>query len=452
MLRDACGFFVGAAKGDDSNPNAGTEATPFRTLGAALAAAKGKASRIYLCGDYAERVDVPAGMSIFGGLDCSNAEWRYDASKKAKINPAAPASPEEVQASLRVVGSGITQLEDLRIEAANATLPGGSSIAVIVNGATVDFARTEVIARDGAAGEQGATPTDDIGPTNADDPLIRGNPGQNACMGGAGGNPGAMPKVNPICGESSGGKGGNGQETTGDAGGDGVPAPTPNPSNRGIGGLGDTGAEDCELGQPGANGTSLGDGAGAQGDGSLDATKGYAGESGTPGMKGTVGQGGGGGGGSKGKTSCFGASGGSGGAGGCGGNGGLGGMPGGASIGIVGIGATMSFNMVDIITGTGGKGGDGGFGQAGGLGGNPGNGGNGASSPPTPPGCNGGKGGNGGNGGTGGGGRGGHSIGIASKGGNVSQEGVTIMTGSPGNGGNGGTAAAGLNTPTHTFP
>ncbi|MDC0742322.1 hypothetical protein [Polyangium mundeleinium] len=449
VIKTECAFFVNGSKGDDNG--AGTEAAPFKTLKVAIEAARKNKARVYACGDYAERVDVPAGVSIFGGFDCQDVEWRYDASKKARINPPAPTSPDEVQASLRVAGNNTSQLEGLRIEAANATLPGGSAIAVIVDGATVNFVGTALIAGNGAAGDQGATPTDDIGPSSPDDSAIRGNDGKNACMGGASGNTGGAAKANSICSESSGGKGGNGQEASGDAGGDGIPAPNPNPSNKGIGGLGDMG-QGCDLGQPGANGASGNEGAGAVEDGTLDATKGYIGVSGQPGSKGTVGQGGGGGGGSKGKSDCFGASGGSGGAGGCGGNGGLGGTAGGSSIGILSLGAKLSFQMVDVTTGTGGRGGDGGFGQSGGAGGNGGNGGTGASSPSTPAGCNGGKGGNGGSGGTGGGGKGGHAIGIAYKGGTVPDMGVTIVNGTPGDGGNGGGATGGIGTMTHAFP
>ncbi|MDI1447195.1 hypothetical protein [Polyangium sp. 6x1] len=449
VIKTECAFFVDGLKGDDNGP--GTEAKAYKTLAVAIEAARRSKARVYACGDYAERVEVPAGVSIFGGFDCQDVEWRYDASRKARINPSAPASPDEVPASLKIAGGNTTQLEDLRIEAANATLPGGSAIAVLVDSAIVKFARTELIAGSGAAGDQGVTPTDDIGPADPDDATIRGNNGQNACMGGAGGNTGGAAKANPLCGESTGGKGGNGQEASGDAGGDGIPAPNPNPSNKGIGGLGDMG-QGCDLGEPGANGTSGNDGVGAVEEGTLDATKGYIGASGQQGKKGTVGQGGGGGGGSKGKTSCFGASGGSGGAGGCGGNGGLGGMPGGSSIAIASIGATLSFNAVDITTGAGGRGGDGGFGQAGGAGGNGGNGGNGASGPATPLGCRGGKGGNGGIGGNGGGGRGGHSIGIAYKGGNVSDAGVVIITGTPGAGGLGGGATEGVNATMLAFP
>ncbi|MDC3957289.1 hypothetical protein [Polyangium jinanense] len=452
VIKDECGVFVSALAADGGD---GTKAKPFKSLQAAVDKARTVTARIYACadGDYAERVDVPAGVSIFGGFDCQGAEWNYDTTKKARINPPEPASPDEVQASLRVVGAQTTRLEDLRIEAANATLKGGSAIALIVDGATVNFVRTELIAGNGNDGAQGVTPTDDIGPSDPDDLNIRGNSGQNACMGGAGGNPGGAAKANPICNESSGGKGGNGQETSGDVGGDGIPAPNPNPNNRGVGGLGDTGAGDCETGQPGANGTIGSDGAGGMNDGALDASKGHIGVSGQPGGKGTIGQGGGGGGGSKGKSGCFGASGGGGGAGGCGGNGGFGGMAGGSSIGIVSIGATLSFQMVGITTGAGGYGGDGGFGQAGGNGGNGGNGGSGATmGGATPYGCNGGPGGNGGDGGTGGGGRGGHSLGIAYRGGNVSEAGATITTGTAGPGGMGGGAMGGVQAPLHGFP
>ncbi|MDC0742321.1 hypothetical protein [Polyangium mundeleinium] len=452
VLRDECGVFVSNTV--TGSGTAGSSANPFKTIDEAVKEATNRTARVYVCadGDYKERLDIPAGISVFGGLDCAGGAWRYDGTTKSRINPAAPGTADGLQASVRIAGENASSLEDLEITAADAKIPGGSSIAIIVDRATVHWARTEITARNGAAGDQGATPTDNIGPDNADDSAIRGNNGQNACMGGPGGNPGGATKANPICSESSGGKGGNGQDTSGDAGGDGIPAPNPNPSNKGIGGLGDMG-QGCDLGQPGANGASGNEGAGAVEDGTLDATKGYIGVSGQPGTKGGVGQGGGGGGGARGKSACYGASGGSGGAGGCGGNGGLGGTAGGSSIAIVSIAATLSFDAVDITTGTGGQGGDGGFGQPGGFGGNGGNGGNGASSGgATPKACNGGPGGSGGFGGTGGGGRGGHSVGIAHKGGSVSDEGVTIMNGAPGTGGTGGGATGGIGAMTHALP
>ncbi|MRG97336.1 PGRS family protein [Polyangium spumosum] len=447
VIRNECGFFV-SANGDDAN--AGTAEKPFKTLGKAVDAAKVAKARIYACADgvYAERVDLPGGVSVFGGFSCVDGAWKYDAATGAAIHPATP-GPGEVQASLRVMGKGASQIEDVVVRASDAGFPGGSSIAVIVHATTVDFARTKIVAGSGAAGAQGATPTDDIGPEDPSDPAIIGNNGQSACMGGSMGNPGGQPKVNMLCTTAIGGRGGTGFDVVdGGQGDDGLPVV----AGFGMGGVGE-GAVQCQKGYEGSNGSEGDEGAGATADGILDATKGYVGASGMPGTAGTPGQGGGGGGGAKGSINCNGASGGSGGAGGCAGSGGLGGLSGGSSVGVVAINATLRFDAVDITAGNGGQGGDGGFGQTGGIGGNGGTGGYGAPNPgATSPACNGGRGGNGGNGGTGGGGRGGHSIGIASKGGNVSEMGATITTGGAGLGGAGGGAMAGVGAPTHAFP
>ncbi|WP_170229199.1 hypothetical protein [Polyangium fumosum] len=447
VVSNKCGIFVSSSASDDGN---GSMAKPFKSLQAALDKARSTMLRVYACADdglYAERVDVPAGVSVFGGFSCANGEWKYDAAKKARINPPAPASPDEVQASLRVAGSKATQLEDLRIEAANATLPGGSSIAVIVDGATVNFVRAEIIAGNGATGAQGATPTDDIGPADSDDPAVRGNDGQMACMGGGNGNPGGVAKGNEACAASVGGAGGFGKETGGDNGAEGLPQ---DPfGSFGFGGAGE-GVTSCKSGLDGATGVPGMANIGAQDDGMLDAIRGHVGASGKNGGRGTVGQGGGGGGGAKGSAVCWGASGGSGGAGGCGGYGGLGGASGGSSIGIVSIGATIGFDAVTITSGNGGTGGEGGTGQLGAVGGNGGIGGFGTMAMPSA--CHGGNGGKGGDGGKGGGGRGGHSIGIAYRGGNVSEMGVTIAPGMPGAGGAGGGAMGGVGASTYAFP
>ncbi|MDI1447196.1 hypothetical protein [Polyangium sp. 6x1] len=450
VITNECGYFV-SANGDDAN--AGTAEKPFKTLGKAIDAARSAKARVYACADgaYAERVELPGGVSVFGGFSCTNGAWNYDATPGATIQPAAP-GPDDVQASLRVTGKGTSQLEDLVVRAPDATLAGGSAIAVIVDGVTVDFARTDLIAGNGAAGAQGTTPADNIGPANPEDSAIKGNSGPIACMGGPQGNDGGAAKDNMFCPGLVGGKGGNGQSEAagGDNGADGQPLPMPNPMNYGVGGLGETMAAQCSSGEDGLNGKSGNPGSGAQEDGSLDATRGYIGASGGAGSKGTPGQGGGGGGGSKGKSNCYGAGGGSGGAGGCPGNGGLGGAAGGSSIGIVSIGGTLRFDAVDITTSMGGNGGAGGDGQFGGAGGTGGTGG--AASMGVTKACNGGAGGQGGDGGTGGGGRGGHSIGIAHKGGTVSEMGVTIVNGAPGAGGNGGNAAAGMNSMVQAFP
>ncbi|MBK9261799.1 MAG: hypothetical protein IPM54_18605 [Polyangiaceae bacterium] len=438
VIRDTCAYFVGGAKASDDGD--GNELTPLKSLQKAVelaAADKTGRSRVYVCGSVSERIEMTAGVSVFGGFDCAGDEWQYDPNQRATIAPAAPLADAEFQASVRIRGNGTTNIEDVNIEAAAAVIDGGSSIAVIVDQATVHFARANLTAGDAKGGATGATPSDDIGPDNADDMAIKGNNGATACMGGGSGNPGGAAKSNSSCAETVGGKGGNGQDLiAANAGDPGLPM---------VIGFGDGGAgEDamqCKPGDDGAYGENGADATGATGIGEISAT-GYIGMDGATGTKGTAGQGGGGGGGAKGKTNCNGASGGSGGAGGCGGNGGFGGRFGGSSIAIVLLeGAVPKFDSVTIATGNGGAGGPGGIGQFGAVGGNPGTGGSGNMG--TKAACNGGRGGQGGNGGQGGGGLGGHSIGIAYKKGATAPDtaGADIQTGTAGNGGAGADAA-----------
>lgn len=450
VLKDECGVFVSATFGDDGGK--GTSAKPFKTIGKAIAAQKGK---IYVCadGDYAERVELTPGISLYGGLGCANGQWTYAGTKSA-IKAPAP-KEDEVQAALRVKGAGTSELQDLLIQAADAGFPGGSSIAMIVADATVSLARADLVAGNGATGATGMTPSDSVGPSDPTDTAVRGNDGKAACQGGANGNIGGAQKSNALCAESVGGSGGNGQEAMGTNASDGLPLPDPNPGGFGLGGAGQTNTQ-CKPGADGANGEPGSDGAGAQEDGGLSADKGYVSTQGGSGGKGTPGQGGGGGGGAKGKTNCFGASGGGGGAGGCGGNGGLGAFGGGSSIGLISLNGKLRFDTVNITTGQGGAGGDGGAGQTGGIGGNGGSGGLGdMSAPATTKACNGGAGGQGGPGGNGGGGRGGHSIGIAYTGAAPASDGATIKPGTPGAGGKGagasGDGGMGTAQPTYQF-
>jgi hypothetical protein len=428
-----CAYFVGGAKANDSNT--GGEMDPFASLVKAVEAARTNKARVYVCGSVSERVDIPAGVSVFGGFDCTGDEWQYDATQPATIAPAAPAADAAFQASIRITGNGTTNIEDINIEAATAIFDGGSSIAVIVDQATVNLARANLTAGDGRNGAPGTTPTDDIGPANATDPAIVGEPGKNMCQGGSGGNPGGAAKTNALCPDAIGGKGGNGQEASGDPGADGLPVD----ATFGKGGIG---GDVCMSGGNGAPGTDGKSGAGAVDPGTIDA-KGYSGIAGMGGSKGTVGQGGGGGGGAKGKSMCYGASGGGGGAGGCPGNGGTGGSAGGSSIGIINLAGTLSFSTVMITLGSGGQGGNGGDGQLGGIGGSGGTAGLGGKDMGVtiPDACEGGNGGRGGSGGNGGGGYGGHSIGIAYKGASApNTEGVNIQTGAAGIGGTGADA------------
>lgn len=433
VIRTECAFFVGGMNAKDSNT--GGEADPFASLAAAVNAAKTQKTRVYLCGTVNERVDIPAGVSIFGGFNCMGAEWIYDAPQRGAIVPPAPAADAPFQSSVRIMGNGTTKIEDINILAANAEFDGGSSIAVIVDKATVNFSRAELIASNGKDGTAGTTPNESVGPTMVTDPAIAGNPGSEGCLGTAAGVVGGAAKVNMLCPESIGGKGGNGQVGDGDPGDDGMPLDAAS----GQGGQPNSGSGACGEGTTGAGGMTGPAGSGANDLGTIDST-GYLGTSGSSGSKGTAGQGGGGGSGSRGKNTFYGASGGSGGAGGCPGNGGSGGTAGGSSIGIIQVSGTLSFNAVKITTGMGGKGGAGGIGQVGGFGGNGGTRGlakDCGMGTKIDSACDGGNGGDGGQGGQGGGGFGGHSIGVAHKAGLSAPDvtGADIKTNTAGTGG-----------------
>jgi hypothetical protein len=435
-VAESCGVFVSFSKGGDKN--AGTKASPFKSINAALAAPK--VSALYVCGEsFSEAVVVSAGVTIYGAMDCSKSTWDYDPKKRTSLTTAPDAIPLTLD-----MATGI-EVRDFVIQAASAMMDGGSSIALVADAAAASLVRVDVIAGDGKAGLNGTTPGTDVGPSDPADPAVAGNKGQIACSDMALEN-GGLPKDNAHCPNANGGPlgglGGSGLVANGTSGDAVVPS-----GQTAQGGLGQVamgwacvvGNGKGTDGNPG-NGGNPGVGAtGATSFGSLT-KQGYTGIGGKDGEVGLPGQGGGGGGGAKGKLNCAGASGGSGGAGGCGGFGGLGGKAGGGSFGILNLKATLSFDTVTVTLGMGGKGGDGGDGEFGGAGGNGGSGGAGNG---TNAACSGGNGGNGGQGGKGGGGRGGHAVGIAYTGMTApSTMGVTFKgKGSAGPGGTGADAA-----------
>ncbi|MRG93084.1 PGRS family protein [Polyangium spumosum] len=398
-----CGIYV-SASGDDENP--GTPERPLRTLGKAVGMAQAEGARpIYACAEtFVEPLTLRGGEVIHGGYNCTTGtKW----SAQVGVTTLS-ASANEVP--LRVRAGGPTVLTNVEVIAADAVLPGSSSIAVIAEGSDLKLVRCHLEAGNGADGKT---------PPSEAQAATDGAPGK---MGYAACTYSNVQEVVTMCGpvESIGGSGGFGTSPWGKAGRN---------SSHGKDVSGGHGGEpeeftltECTDGGPGADG-SVG-APGAHGDllGSISAS-GYEGAAGASGGEGSVGLAGGGGGaalGGSGGGKCpvgsqtiHGAGGGSGGTGGCGGKGGVGGGAGGGSFGLLSLDARLAFEDVSIVTARGGKGGDGASGQAGGNGGAGGQGGAPPLISPLKPGCNGGKGGNGGDGGHGGGGRGGHSIGIA---------------------------------------
>jgi hypothetical protein len=394
-----CGIFVKAGA-----TGSGTRTDPTGDLAQAMVdVSNGKA--VYVCGAdaFTGTFALAGGRSVFGGLAC---DWTYVATTRPRLMGVADVP------ALIVSGSGTTKLEDFDVVSPDAVAAGASSIGVMIDSTTVDLARVNVEAGDGAAGAAGANQPQTNNLVGAN-----GSPGVNACVSAtqnAGGaqvvtDCGGTPSIGGKGGDGNGpngGDGSDGQTGTFGAGGVGQPVMGPWSCAVGVGGGGDNGSP----GSPGSPGSGKG----------VLASTGFVGAVGGAGGSGTPGQGGGGGGGSKGTADCdlvtpgnqagAGASGGSGGAGGCGGTGAAGGGGGGASFALVALNADVSVIGSTLTSGAGGAGGTGGAGQPGAGGGNPGFGGSGAG--PVVAACAGGFGGSGGAGGGGGGGRGGHSAAI----------------------------------------
>ncbi|WP_437335942.1 PGRS family protein [Sorangium sp. So ce394] len=437
---DACGVFV-ASTGKDSN--AGTRAEPVATLAEALRRAADKRMGAYACAEtFEEAVELPAGVRLFGGLDCANGWSWIGEEKKTTVAP----GDECIALKVRR-GAGSVRVEDVSVHAADARTPGASSIAVLVDGAEAELVRCELVAGNGADGAEGEDAPSEV-PAQASP----GNAGTNACsdldtsgapdealLGGA--------QVENACGGdalSIGGEGGAGRVNNGGSGQIGEPGAL------GAAGSGEPAAGDWSCaaggtGQGGDNGMPGQVGLAASGLGTLSSS-GYVGVSGGAGGAGKPGQGGGGGGGAKGGAAICpggvrgaGASGGSGGAGGCGGLPGQGGGAGGASIALASVEGKVTLKDCVLKAGNGGKGGAGGDLQPGGAGGVGGVGGMGVGISKNA--CAGGQGGQGGPGGPGGGGRGGPSLAIAYRREAVRQEGQTmLMPGTASAGGPGGSS------------
>ena len=428
-VEDTCGVFVSSSLGDDDAGD-GTKDAPYATV--AVAAATGM--HVYACAetfDETEGVALAGGQSLFGGLDCADA-WKHGETKTALNGPADTIA-------LVISGNGSGRVEDMAITAADAVAAGGSSIAVLVDGSKVDFARCDLTAGDGADGSAGDSPdSGDLGGT-AGDPGVLGcedtnlnatpEPMQHSCVNG---------------GTTKGGRGGIGDVSSAFAGTDGIsdPMTTPVEENGGKEQTGLAGQDACDDGELGADGATGQPGAGASGQGEIGPS-GHVGSAGQSGQAaGVPGQGGGGGGGTQGQFSCdtasnAAASGGNGGSGGCGGDVGAGGAAGGSSIALISLDSVVTASASRFSTSTGGDGGVGSDGEPGGVGGLPGDGG--ANDGGKPQGCDGGQGGGGGRGGAGGGGLGGHSLGIAHTGtAPTIDDNTTITPGTAGSGGTGG--------------
>ncbi|MES1175843.1 MAG: hypothetical protein ABUL62_16095 [Myxococcales bacterium] len=443
VISDDYGVFV-APTGDDTTGD-GTEAAPFATLTTALTKLD-QIKRIYVCAaEYSEAgtLQIPSGVSIYGGFGCDGGAWTYDSkNNKASFKPQSPIGAEIKNAS------GVI-LEDLSITAADATGPGASSFGLMVVGSDgVALTRVVIKAGNGAIGSAGTDGTNGADGADVTVAAINGQNGHAAICTGTSDNTGPSWPAQSAC-NVRGGAGGTGYKSSdGDPGTTGVPLENIFASGVKNGGAGATDAGAAVDGKSGGDG-SAGlpgiNGAVAKDIGTFSAT-GYAVASGGDGSDGFPGQGGGGGGASKGDGgTCTGASGGAGGMGGCGGTHASGGKGGGASIGLLSWNSKVDLLNSSVVAMTGGGGGSGGKAGTGGLGKPGGLGGTTDTNHGIGAGGSGGKGGAGGNGGNGSGGTGGPSIAIVystSEPAVDNQSAVTAGTGgTPGAGGTYGNTA-----------
>ena len=366
-ISDSVGVFVDGTKGDDAAGD-GSKAKPVKSVAKALSILGAK-PRVYVCeGAYAGSVDVGQTVAIFGGLKC---DWSAGGTA-----PVLTGSKAEYV--LKLTAANIV-LVDLDVRAKDGSVPGESSVAVLVSSvAGIKLSRTKLVAGVGQPGLTGA-----LVPYSY--PSQAALDGKNASGSTAGGSnavscPGGSSTTGGAGGDGAGQAGGNGLPALG--AGQGGTAPT-----CGAGGFGKDGNPGASA-SPATSITILGALTGA-----WVPTAGAKGSDGGPGQGGGGGYGSGGGGG------------GGGGAGGCGGAGAGGGGGGGASLPLVSIGSVVSLVASELVAAGGGKGGAGIAGQAAqpenGFGGNK-----------AGAGCQAGSGGKGGNGGSSGGGAGGISVGI----------------------------------------
>lgn len=409
---DAYALFVDSV--DGSNANAGGRDAPLRTLAAATDPDKMRGRpRIYVCGSsaYTDSVNLPPNVSVIGGFECKT--WRYSG-ERAKLAPPADLFVLRVTAS-----TNDTTLSDLDLIAADASAPGGSSVALLAVSSKLTLRRVTI-----TAGEaRDAPPASAAASNHAPTPLAG-----TASTGNAGG--AARECVCPVFGKSLGGEGGD--ATMAGTAGSSEPVAAISFARDSAGGAGSAGLT-CTKGGAGSDGAA---GAGGQaGDvpGSLT-MDGWTPARGSNGAPGSPGAGGGGGGGT-------GSAGGGGGAcGGCGGAGGVGGVGGGGSIALAALSSDVKLFASSLTTSAGGAGSVGGQGENGAAGGAAGEGA-----------CAGGGGGSGGGGGGGAGGAGGVSAPIVRAGGSLEVDDATTLApgkagfrGMLGVGGAGGDSVTGI--------
>ncbi len=189
-----CGVFVKVGGHGD-----GSQQSPLGSITTAVSKAEGKP--IYVCASpspFIEKVEIDRDATLFGGLDC--ATWVFNAT-----HTRLKAQPDITTMTVR--GLSITvSMSDFDITGVDASTRSTSSIAFLVDRATVHLTRVALYAGTGAIGaiatprgSLGAAPGGGNGTTGCSSTTVNsgGGGGQNACgitvSGGNGGKGGSGP-------------------------------------------------------------------------------------------------------------------------------------------------------------------------------------------------------------------------------------------------------------------
>lgn len=149
-LVETLGVFV-TPNGSDAGD--GTRTRPFATIQHGIDVAKKIGKRVYVCaGSFSESLELADSISVIGGLDCSQLDWKLGAAD-ARSKVTAPKSPA---ISARAITSA-TRISGLDVVAPNATDPSGSSIGLFAEKSPgIVVASSSITAGDGAKGSDGA--------------------------------------------------------------------------------------------------------------------------------------------------------------------------------------------------------------------------------------------------------------------------------------------------------
>ncbi|MEO8877818.1 MAG: hypothetical protein ABI461_19650, partial [Polyangiaceae bacterium] len=153
VVNETLGVFVAPPSATDASAPDGTRGRPYTKLQQAIDTAKAQQKRVYACiGDYAEQITLADGVSIFGDLDC-NRNWDV---VTAHASLKAPASPAVHADQIKTA----TRIDSLDLVAPDATVPGGSSIALIANASpALTIANAAIHAGAGMKGADGVEGT-----------------------------------------------------------------------------------------------------------------------------------------------------------------------------------------------------------------------------------------------------------------------------------------------------